>query len=462
MPALRRGKEDMTREEYIRWVAPRIVLDSLERNLLPSPRIAQALFESAYGTSELAVRANNLFGVKNNDQWQGRCYSKATKECYDGITLDDVTADFRAYNSWEESITDQGDYLVNRCTTPKYHPELKHYAELIGNRDYRDCARILKEKQYGTSPEYDLRVIHYVELHNLTVYDSMTAEQAQAMIAREPEKEEEKKGMKIILTVGHSILKSGACTSADGRPFGGILEYSYNKNIVNRVADYLREAGHTVDVLICPELEFSRSTDEKTYKLSRVNNGGYDLAVELHLNASKLHNARGCEVLYLSDSEKRVAERIQARLATVFSNRNGVQKKNNLYMLTKTKPDTVMLETFFCDSVADCELAEKTDVARLIAEGIQGGQISQSPDKPSEPAPSGILYRVQTGAFRNRANAERLKSDLERKGFDAFITTADVDGLIYRVQVGAFSQKTNAAAMVKQLKAAGFDAFITS
>ncbi len=453
----------MTKEKYIRWVAPRIVLDSLERNLLPSPRIAQALFESAFGTSELAVNANNLFGVKNNDQWEGRCYSKATKECYDGVTLEDVTADFRAYNSWEESITDQGDYLVNRCTTPKYHPELKHYAELIGNRDYRDCARILKEKNYGTSPEYDLRVIHYVELYNLTEYDSMTAEQARATISEDnqPEEKEEKKGMKIILTVGHSILKNGACTSADGRPFGGILEYSYNKNIVDRVAAYLRDAGHTVDVLVCPELEFSRSTDEKTYKLSRVNNGGYDLAVELHLNASNLHNARGCEVLYKTESGRKIAQQIQNRLATVFKNR-GIQKRTNLYMLNSTRPTTIMLETFFCDNSADCALAEKTDVARLIAEGIHGGQISQSPDKPSEPAPSGILYRVQTGAFRNRKNAEKLKADLEKKGFDAFITAADVDGLIYRVQVGAFSNKSNATAMVIRLKSAGFDAFITS
>ena len=61
--------------------------------------------------------------------------------------------------------------------------------------------------------------------------------------------------MKILLTVGHSILKSGACTSADGRPYGGVLEYAYNKGIINRVAEYLRAAGHTADVLICPELQ---------------------------------------------------------------------------------------------------------------------------------------------------------------------------------------------------------------
>ena len=56
--------------------------------------------------------------------------------------------------------------------------------------------------------------------------------------------------MKVLLTVGHSILKTGVCTSADGRPYGGVLEYAYNKGIVNQVAAYLRKAGHTIDVIV--------------------------------------------------------------------------------------------------------------------------------------------------------------------------------------------------------------------
>ncbi len=63
------------------------------------------------------------------------------------------------------------------------------------------------------------------------------------------------------------------------------------------------------------------------------------------------------------------------RLAAVFKN-NGIQKRDDLYMLNGTKPTAIMLETFFCDSSADCALAEKTDVALLIAEGIHGGKIS--------------------------------------------------------------------------------------
>ncbi len=265
--------------------------------------------------------------------------------------------------------------------------------------------------------------------------------------------------MKIILTVGHSILKTGSCTSADGRPFGGVLEYAYNKNTVNRIAEYLRSVGHKVDVLICPELRFGKSTEEKTYKLQRVNSGGYDLAVELHLNASALHNARGCETLYNSEKGKKIAQQILNRLATVFKSR-GIQKRTGLYMLNSTTPTTVMLETFFCDNSADCALAEKTDVALLIAEGIHGGAIKKQPDQTADSVPSGMLYRVQTGAFSVKSNAERLLAELKQKGFDAFITTVDMGQLLYRVQVGAFSVKANAVAMQQKLKQAGYETVI--
>lgn len=252
-------------------------------------------------------------------------------------------------------------------------------------------------------------------------------------------------------------MKTGVCTSADGRPYGGVLEYAYNKGIVNQAAAYLRQAGHVVDVLICPELQFSRSTDEKAYKVPKANAGNYDLVAELHLNASALHNARGCEVLYYSDAGKIVAQRIQTKLATVFKNR-GVQRRTGLYMLKSTKPTAVMIESFFCDSSADCELAEKTDVALLIAEGIHGGDIAEEPE---ESRPTGILYRVQSGAFAVRSNADRLLEELRGKGYDAFIATVDLAGqLLYRVQVGAYSIRSNAEAMRDRMLADGYDAII--
>lgn len=229
--------------------------------------------------------------------------------------------------------------------------------------------------------------------------------------------------MKILLSVGHSILKNGNCTSADGRPYGGILEYSYNKGIANRVAEYLRKAGHTVDVLICPELQFSKSTDEKTYKLTKEHAGNYDFVAELHLNASPLHNARGCEVLYISETGKKVAQQIQKRLAEVFKDR-GIQKRTGLYMLNGTKAPAVIIESFFCDNSEDCELAEKTDVARLIAEGIAGTDIESVENDEIHSSTTGVLYRVQTGAFAKKENAENMMQKLKTAGFDALIVRA--------------------------------------
>lgn len=260
--------------------------------------------------------------------------------------------------------------------------------------------------------------------------------------------------MKIILTVGHSILKNGSCTSADGRPFHGVLEYAYNKEIVERIAAYLRSAGHEADTVVCPEYRFESSAEEKSYKLPKVNGGGYDLAVELHLNASAQHNARGCETLYLSEKGKAAAQKIQARLAAVFQNR-GVQKRPNLYMLNGTVPPAVMIESFFCDNSEDCALAEKTDVALLIAEGIHGGGID------GEGQEGRRLYRVQTGVFSVKENAEKLKGELKKKGFDTDVVS-DPGKAVYRVQVGAYSVKSNAQEMKRKLGEAGFDAIVVN
>lgn len=262
--------------------------------------------------------------------------------------------------------------------------------------------------------------------------------------------------MKIIITVGHSILKNGASTSADGRPFDGVLEYAYNKEIVEKVAGYLRSAGHETDVLICPEKKFTNSTEEKSYKLSRVNNGGYGMVAELHLNASAGHNARGCEVLYLSEKGRLAAQKIQERLATVFEDR-GIQKRPELYMLNKTVPTAVMVESFFCDNVKDCALAGKTNVALLIAEGIHGGKIAEDHGSQEE---GKRLYHVQAGGFSVRQNAEKLKEKLLEKGFDALIVTANQGGVVYQVQTGVYNKKENAQVMEQNLRAAGFDALI--
>ena len=69
------------------------------------------------------------------------------------------------------------------------------------------------------------------------------------------------------------------------------------------------------------------------------------------------------------------------------------------------------------------------------------------------------LYRVQTGAFSKRSNADAWAAKLKAAGFDTYIVQM---GNLYKVQVGAYSQKSNAENMMAKLKAVGYDAFITT
>lgn len=79
--------------------------------------------------------------------------------------------------------------------------------------------------------------------------------------------------------------------------------------------------------------------------------------------------------------------------------------------------------------------------------------------KPAPEKPSGGLYRVQTGAFKSKTNADAMLAKVKAKGFDTYMVKV---GDLYKIQVGVFKVKANAEAMMKKLQAAGFSAFITT
>lgn len=190
---------------------------------------------------------------------------------------------------------------------------------------------------------------------------------------------------RIGLFVGHSKLKNGNYTSANGVK----NEYLYNKELGTELKKVFDSVGQPCDLIICPEGKFSAAKEESNYKLPIANSGKYDLVVELHLNSFN-GTAKGAEVLYLSNSGKTIAERVQNKLKTKFANR-GLKKRDNLYMLTKTNPVSIMLETFFTDNAEDCKIADSlgvNGVAKLIAEGILDGEIKGATSTTTTTTPS--------------------------------------------------------------------------
>ena len=141
------------RKTYIRQYKA-LAIREMERTGIPaSIKLAQGILESGCGTSELAVYANNHFGIKCHD-WEGKTY-----------TMDDDRRNecFRKYETPEESWIDHSEFLMSR---PRY-AGLFH----LKTTDYKAWARGLKAAGYATNPLYAHQLIKIIEEEGLSQYD---------------------------------------------------------------------------------------------------------------------------------------------------------------------------------------------------------------------------------------------------------------------------------------------------
>ena len=127
--------------------------------ILPSVTAAQAICESAWGRSDLATSAHNLFGIKGS--YNGNSVTYPTAEWGSGGYYT-INAAFRAYSSNSESVADHGNFLVSNS----------RYANLINNRNYVSVANNLQADGYATSPTYASTLIGIVQQYKLTSWDT--------------------------------------------------------------------------------------------------------------------------------------------------------------------------------------------------------------------------------------------------------------------------------------------------
>ena len=132
-----------------------VAIEQMQRYNIPaSITLAQGVFESGAGKSELAVRGNNHFGIKCNG-WSGR------KVYHDD---DEDNECFRAYDSAFESYEDHSKFLVN---SPRYRQLFS-----LSKTDYKGWAKGLKAAGYATNPQYAQKLIDLIQLYKLYRYDS--------------------------------------------------------------------------------------------------------------------------------------------------------------------------------------------------------------------------------------------------------------------------------------------------
>ncbi len=150
------AEHKMTSAQYVENYKDEAIKEMLMYNIPASITLAQGMLESGNGNSDLAVYANNHFGIKCHKGWEGPTFTKdddAKDEC------------FRKYQSVLDSYTDHSSFLKTRSRYETLF-ELKR-------TDYKGWAKGLKETGYATDPRYTERLLQIIETYKLYQYDQV-------------------------------------------------------------------------------------------------------------------------------------------------------------------------------------------------------------------------------------------------------------------------------------------------
>lgn len=148
----------MANEDFLSAIKQGCLDGWLSHAILPSISGAQAILESNWGKSKLALKANNLFGIKG--EYNGESLTVETKEFVNKV-FKIVDATFRKYPSWSESITDHSAFF----TSTEWRKT--NYAAVVGETDYKKAAQALSDAGYATDPDYPAKLIKLIETYDL-------------------------------------------------------------------------------------------------------------------------------------------------------------------------------------------------------------------------------------------------------------------------------------------------------
>lgn len=220
--------------------------------------------------------------------------------------------------------------------------------------------------------------------------------------------------MKIFINVGHGGKDSGAVGN-------GLREKDIVLDLGRKIVDYLK-ANYTGF-----EIKLFRS-DDTYYTLDQItdeaNKWGADVFVSLHVNAG---GGTGFESFAYNGNVSRETLNYQSilhdeimKLLKPFGVRDRGKKRANLHVLRETKAPAVLTESMFIDHSGDAGLLRRADFINALVRGHVNG-IVRLADLKKKKEDSDVFYRVVTGSFKNRDNAEQRMIELKRKGFDSFL-----------------------------------------
>jgi flagellum-specific peptidoglycan hydrolase FlgJ len=141
-------------QAFISHVAPGAIAAQSRYGVPAAVTIAQAIDESGWGQSALALRDHNLFGIKGTGP--AGADMLPTQEYQNGQYVT-ITAPFRVYHNVAESIADHGQLLATNSS----------YQHAMADRHLPDSFATDLTGVYATDPNYGSNLIAIMRLYNL-------------------------------------------------------------------------------------------------------------------------------------------------------------------------------------------------------------------------------------------------------------------------------------------------------
>lgn len=225
---------------------------------------------------------------------------------------------------------------------------------------------------------------------------------------------------KVFIGVGHGGIDPGAQAN-------GFREKDVNLDIAKACGAEL--ARHGVDV------KYSRLKDENdplSEEIRECNLYRPDVALDIHNNAG---GGDGIEVYHskVRGTGERLAKNIITEVcAQTGQNSRGTKTKLNSQgsdyfgFIRGTAAPAVIVECAFMDS-SDIQIidtyAERVAMGVAVAHGVLRtlGLAVVPVAKPEVKPAGGKYYRVQVGAYVDKANADKILKKLKEQGYDAII-----------------------------------------
>ena len=347
--------------QFLRNIIPAAQNVARGKDIYTSVMIAQAALESGWGTSALSKAPNhNLFGVKGS--YNGQSVNMQTLEDSGGQNYYSIQADFRKYPSYQESLEDYADKIVNGISGA---PLFYSGAWKSKTNSYQDATAYLTGR-YATDTAYGAKLNRIIEQFGLTKYDTETAVNMAEEIA------------------------SKETTTTSGNSYtviSGDNLYAISRKTGTSIQELLSLNGLNLNSIIHPGQVLALSSKSETTETKQEESTPKEEKVSAETTESAKQNSTGGTYTVISgDGLYAIARKTGTSIDDLLS-LNGLSLNSTIY------PGQVLTLSASSESSANEETTSTEEESSISTQGTPSEESVTS----SEQAATGGTYTVVSG-----------------------------------------------------------------